>query len=109
MGISFDCGIPCNSNGEISTIKKFKVTVQDTGPGIPLQESEKIFDPFYTTKFEGAGIGLSISQKIINEHGGTVHFSSDSQGTTFEIYLPAAAEENLHSPSGAKLKEMNFI
>ena len=84
---------------------KIRVSVQDTGPGISSQEMERIFDPFFTTKFDGVGIGLSISKKIITEHGGTVHLSSSSQGTTFEIYLPFAGKGTLHAQADANLTE----
>ena len=69
--------------------KKVKIKIQDTGPGITKQDKDRIFDPFYTTKPEGVGIGLSISHKIISDHGGKVRLSSSSHGTTFEIIIPS--------------------
>lgn len=67
-----------------------KITVEDTGPGIPLQHQEKIFLPFFTTKQEGSGLGLALVQKIIVAHNGTIALeSSTSQGTCFVIQLPA--------------------
>jgi len=51
---------------------------------------EKIWDPFFTTKSSGSGLGLSVSAKIIREHGGTVDVRSKSgHGTTFTIHLPS--------------------
>ena len=69
--------------------------VRDTGPGIPNQHLEKVFDPFFTTRDEGTGLGLSISYQIINEHKGVLHVDSEpGQGTTFTIYLPVADESS---------------
>ena len=67
-----------------------RITVQDTGTGIRQEIMESIFDPYFTTKKEGNGLGLAICHSIIKKHGGhiTVH-SEPQQGTTFSIYLPA--------------------
>jgi C4-dicarboxylate-specific signal transduction histidine kinase len=67
------------------------VTVGDSGPGIPPQERAKIFDPFYTTKSDGSGIGLSLCQRIITDHRGTLSIGvSRWSGAEFRIELPAA-------------------
>ncbi|WDP88069.1 MAG: hypothetical protein HUN05_13815 [Desulfobacter sp.] len=64
--------------------------VKDTGPGIPYALQSKIFDPFYTTKANSSGIGLSISHRIILDHGGTLKFKAPGQrGAHFFIELPA--------------------
>jgi PAS domain S-box-containing protein len=66
------------------------VTVGDSGPGIPQQERAKIFDPFYTTKSDGSGIGLSLCQRIITDHRGTLSIGvSRLSGAEFRIELPA--------------------
>ena len=70
------------------------IRIRDTGTGISSRQKERIFDPFFTTKSDGVGIGLSISHKIIAEHGGILRFHSDRQGTVFEIYLPAASSND---------------
>jgi len=81
--------------GEINTDKRLKrpnicVGVSDTGDGIPKEKIETIFDPFYTTKPTGLGLGLSIVYRIINEHDGEIIVESGEQkGTTFKITLPA--------------------
>jgi signal transduction histidine kinase len=67
------------------------IKITDTGPGIPYENIEKIFEPFFTTKSEkgGAGLGLSIARRIINNHNGSIDVSSEmGKGTTFRIKLP---------------------
>ena len=68
--------------------------VSDTGPGIPRDLQEDIFNPFFTTKATGTGLGLSISHQIIKRQGGTFTFESNQEaGTTFIIELPAASSK----------------
>ena len=70
--------------------KNIDIAITDSGEGIPPDEIEKIFDPFVTTKEMGLGIGLAISKKIIEDHGGKIKVKSRvSKGTTFTITLPA--------------------
>ena len=66
------------------------IEISDTGPGIPAELRERIFDSFFTTKSEkgGLGLGLSIAHKIINDHNGDILVTSDGNGTTFRIVLP---------------------
>jgi signal transduction histidine kinase len=66
------------------------VRIADTGSGLAPEEIEKIFNPDYTTKEKGLGLGLPIAHEIVRGHGGTIRVhSSPGQGTTFEIVLPA--------------------
>ncbi|MBI3321742.1 MAG: GAF domain-containing protein [Candidatus Omnitrophica bacterium] len=63
--------------------------VADTGPGIPVSIQRKVFDPFYTTKPTGTGLGLFVSQRIVKSHGGTIELeSTEGKGTCFTIHLP---------------------
>lgn len=65
------------------------VLVRDTGAGIPREEAGRIFDPYYTTKEKGIGIGLCIAHEIVIAHGGEIRVKSEpGKGTTFEILLP---------------------
>jgi signal transduction histidine kinase/CheY-like chemotaxis protein len=67
------------------------VSVSDSGPGLPEGESERIFDAFFTTKPQGSGMGLSISHRIIEAHGGRLWASpSPGGGATFQFSLPTA-------------------
>jgi signal transduction histidine kinase len=65
------------------------LSVQDTGPGIATENETQIFDPFFSTKASGMGLGLSISQRIIEDHGGSLRLTeTSSKGCIFEITLP---------------------
>jgi signal transduction histidine kinase len=67
------------------------VTVHDDGPGIPLHQTDRLFQPYFTTKPHGTGLGLFVTRRLVNNHGGNVTFSSDAaSGTTFRVWLPAA-------------------
>lgn len=67
-----------------------QVRLQDTGPGVPAEMREQIFNPFVTTKKTGVGLGLSIVSKIVDEHHGTIRLeNSDGQGACFVIFFPA--------------------
>jgi PAS domain S-box-containing protein len=71
-----------------------RVLIRDTGPGISPEDLSKVFDPFYTTKRAGTGLGLSVSYGIIQDHHGTVDAqSAPGQGTTFVLAFPAAPDE----------------
>jgi len=60
--------------------------VSDTGKGIPPENTEKIFDPFFSTRHEGVGLGLSIVYRIVREHGGDIKVTSEvGKGTTFKV------------------------
>jgi signal transduction histidine kinase len=65
------------------------VSIQDTGPGVPPELREQIFNPFFTSKKEGVGLGLSIVAKIVDDHRGWIRLDSDSGGgARFHVFLP---------------------
>ncbi len=67
-------------------------SVADTGPGIPGPVAEKLFTPFFTTKPEGMGLGLSLCRTVVEQHGGTLTFETDpAHGTVFRFTLPTVA------------------
>jgi signal transduction histidine kinase len=66
-----------------------KITVTDTGSGIPRDRIPELFTPFFTTKNEGSGLGLAVVHGIVTEHGGEIDVTSDlNRGTTFTLSLP---------------------
>jgi signal transduction histidine kinase len=72
------------------------VTVRDSGPGLPPESLERLFDPFYTTKTGGMGMGLSICRSIIEAHGGRVWAAATApRGASFRFTLPARSSERV--------------
>ncbi|GAB4486120.1 MAG: hypothetical protein OHK006_13470 [Thermodesulfovibrionales bacterium] len=68
-----------------------EIAIRDTGIGIPAQALGRIFDPYFTTKQRGSGLGLATSYSIVRNHGGVIEVKSEvNAGTVFTIYLPAA-------------------
>jgi len=65
-----------------------RIDVGDTGSGIPADIRSQIFDPYFTTKNEGTGMGLALCDKIVRQHDGVLEFQSDEAGTVFSVYLP---------------------
>jgi len=65
------------------------VIVEDSGPGVPAESREQIFNPFFTSKKEGVGLGLSIVAKIVDDHRGSIRLESPpGQGARFHVFLP---------------------
>lgn len=73
----------------LSTSGFLELRVADTGPGIPAQEREKVFSPFFSTKTTGFGLGLAITKKIVEDHGGRIYVDGgDGPGTQMVVELP---------------------
>jgi two-component system sensor kinase FixL len=71
-----------------------EIEITDNGPGLPPERETELFKPFFTTKTSGMGMGLAISQTIINSHGGRLWFTrTESGGSNFHFTLPYAEEE----------------
>lgn len=90
----------------VLSLKKGKyvmISVEDSGIGIPDHHISKIFDPYFTTKQKGNGLGLATSYSIIKKHGGILNVSSEfGIGSTFFIYLPASGKKLPAGESGKK-------
>lgn len=87
------------AGGELSIITCFDegnvyITIADTGKGIPPDVLHKIFEPYFTTKPDGSGLGLTMTYKVIKEHGGDIQVHSESgKGTRFTLMLPVIHTE----------------
>nr|WP_280922200.1 HAMP domain-containing sensor histidine kinase [Ammoniphilus resinae] len=68
------------------------ISIANNGPMIPQDKIQTIFEPFFSTKKLGTGIGLYVCKKIIEQHNGTIHCESDKDWTTFHIILPKGCE-----------------
>jgi signal transduction histidine kinase/putative methionine-R-sulfoxide reductase with GAF domain len=79
-------------SGQVSTDDQWvQLSILDSGIGIPPEDIEKLFDPFFSTKEGGVGLGLSIAHRIIDQHHGKIEIESrPEQGTVFKLWLPAA-------------------
>jgi len=72
--------------------RRVRVTLTDTGPGVPPELRERVFRLFATTKKTGTGVGLAVARKIIERHGGSITIEgAEPHGARFVILLPAAA------------------
>jgi len=71
-----------------------QIEIRDTGVGIPKENFERIFDPFFSTRPEGSGLGMAISNQIIHEHGGFIDLEGEvGKGTSFRVHLPIKPEK----------------
>jgi signal transduction histidine kinase len=83
-----------NDTKRIKATPCIRIQISDTGVGIEQTKLHKIFDPFFTSKSEGTGMGLSVAHGIIQEHHGAIEVESQpGVGTTFYIYLPLLKED----------------
>jgi nitrogen fixation/metabolism regulation signal transduction histidine kinase len=84
-----------SGKGEVSVAvnrvgPNLRIVIRDTGPGMSHETIERIFEPYFSTKDSGTGLGLPIAKKIIEEHGGTIQVASQGgAGTTVTVELPA--------------------
>ena len=83
-----------NSPMPVESGNYIKLTIKDRGAGISAENIDRIFDPYFTTKGEGSGLGLATSYIIIKKHKGHIYVESElGKGTSFYIYLPANSEK----------------
>ncbi len=89
----------CQENVEVQVVCKrqdsyLNVTVRDNGSGLDAEQRRRVFQPFYTTKSQGTGLGMSIAKRIIESHGGDISVGNCNYGAEFIIRLPAADGTN---------------
>jgi signal transduction histidine kinase len=83
---------PAKATGDVRVAR---ITVSDTGPGIPAEMRERVFDPFFTTKRGGTGLGLAICERIIHAFRGTIELEASAvTGARFVMELPFAPPES---------------
>jgi signal transduction histidine kinase len=75
---------------------RVRASVRDHGPGIAGTDGAQLFAPFFSTKEDGMGLGLSICRSIITQHGGTIAARGTPPGSTFTFDLPAIEETHAH-------------
>ena len=69
------------------------IEVEDTGPGIPPEHLDRIFEPYFTTKEGGTGLGLALAHKIIQDHDGSIRVEGGvGEGATFVVTLPVVGD-----------------
>lgn len=68
--------------------KRLAISVRDTGPGVPKDVRDKLFEPFVTTRAEGTGLGLALVREIVEAHGGSIRLSDNPSGAEFVMELP---------------------
>ena len=85
--ISVICAQPPGCSEEIL------LTIRDNGPGLTPEQQQKVFDPFYTTRANGTGLGMTITKRIVEAHDGTISaVATSGRGAEFRISLPFSAE-----------------
>ncbi|MCA9259347.1 MAG: PAS domain-containing protein [Planctomycetales bacterium] len=80
-GGTLDVGLKRDARGAV-------LTVRDTGHGVPENVRRRIFEPYFTTKREGTGLGLALCDKLVGQHGGAIQFESSDAGSCFTVTLP---------------------
>jgi PAS domain S-box-containing protein len=89
-----DTGGVVTVKSQLGEDSQIEISVNDTGPGLPLGKADQIFDAFFTTKPQGSGMGLAISRSIVESHGGRIWANGDGgRGATFYFTLPVAPAE----------------
>ena len=80
------------------------VTIADHGPGIPAELRQRVFEPYFTTKDDGTGLGLALVRVTLEAHRGTISVSETAGGgATFAIVFPSPSSTNLHRPPPSSL------
>lgn len=98
-----------NADARLPAGRYVFLEVADNGPGMPPETSAKIFDPFYSTKFTGRGLGLSAVLGIVRGHRGAIKvYSEPNKGTTFKVLFPAAEGSAEHDAEAGQVDTTRF-
>jgi two-component system cell cycle sensor histidine kinase/response regulator CckA len=98
------------AGGDLMRDGYVRLEVSDTGSGISEDAKAKVFDPFFSTKFAGRGMGLAVVRRIVEDLGGTIHIvSNPGRGTTFQVLLPCAAESTMYRPRTAPTSHVEAV
>ena len=98
INIETGCSIPSDKAlkvGELGSDIYFEMKISNKGPVIPPEALQNVFNPFFTTKEHGTGLGLTVTKKIVEDHAGSISLKSDENGTVFRIWLPLTETEEL--------------
>jgi signal transduction histidine kinase len=79
------------TTGEFDAEHYFELKVHNGGKAVSCEQLHRLFEPFYTTKEDGVGMGLTLSKKIVEEHRGSISVKSDQGGTVFTVWIPLAS------------------
>jgi signal transduction histidine kinase len=89
-----DTGGVLSVKSQLNEDGQIEIAVRDTGPGLPLDKTDQIFDSFFTTKPQGSGMGLAICKSIVESQGGRIWANGNGgRGATFHFNLPTAPAE----------------
>ena len=89
------------SDGDLAGQPAIRVAVRDNGPGLTADQRKRLFEPFYTTKVQGTGLGMAIASRLVEAHGGTIEAGpAEGPGTTIVITLPRGADEPIPGHRG---------
>ena len=98
-----------SKNGSEPSGEFVQVEIRDTGVGIPEEDLQHIFDPFFTSKDEGSGLGLAVSHQIVQEHGGFVTVESNlGKGTVFFVHVPVGRQVRATTNLRAQVNEADL-
>ncbi|MCP4653427.1 MAG: PAS domain S-box protein [Candidatus Omnitrophica bacterium] len=93
-----------NNSQLLEAGKYIEITISDHGMGVPEEHMKRIFDPYFTTKQKGSGLGLAVVFSVIEKHGGHINVKAkQGQGTTFSIYLPVSLQQETKKNEKSKV------